>query len=143
MIFINKLVLYSDQFIGQSEQVDQELKNLLLKDNPKIAYIPSQADPTRKYYNDRIEYYKRIGIHDLMYYDLEHEYDEARIEELLSCDAIHLSGGNTFYFLNSIKKRNFTNHLQRFVENGGVLIGVSAGSILNKKTHIIEDCYTI
>jgi len=136
MIIIKKLVLYSEQFIGQSEQVDQELISLIAKENPKIAYIPSQADLTRKYYNEKIEYYKRIGINDLMYFDLEHEYDEAKLPELLSCDAIHLSGGNTFYFLNFLKKRNFINYLLKFVENGGVLIGVSAGSILMSETII-------
>lgn len=136
MIIIKKLVLYSEQIIGQSEQVDQELKNILAKDNPKIAYIPSQADLTRKYFTERVEYYKRIGINDFMYFDLEHEYDEAKLPELLSCDAIHLSGGNTFYFLNSLKKRNFINHLLKFVEDGGVLIGISAGSILMSETII-------
>lgn len=45
-------------------------------------------------------------------------------------DALHLSGGNTFYFLSTIRKRNFINMIRSYVMNNGILIGVSAGSIL-------------
>ncbi|WP_199621429.1 Type 1 glutamine amidotransferase-like domain-containing protein [Paenibacillus alkalitolerans] len=49
-------------------------------------------------------------------------------------DAIHLSGGNTFYFLSLLKKRNTMEMLRAYVNKGGILIGVSAGSILMTKT---------
>jgi dipeptidase E len=45
-----------------------------------------------------------------------------------------LSGGNTYHFLNNLKNRNFLPLLKNYVEKGGVLIGVSAGSIIMSKT---------
>ncbi|MCM1989243.1 Type 1 glutamine amidotransferase-like domain-containing protein [Oceanirhabdus seepicola] len=129
-----KLILYSDQIIGKTKKVDNELLNLLEKNNPSIGYIPSCSDFTRKYFNQRIEYYKALGIHDLQYFDIDKEYEETRIMDIFKCDAIHLSGGNTFYFLHLLKKRGFIELLKSYVNNGGILIGISAGSIIMTKT---------
>lgn len=130
---MKKLVLHSDQVSGKT-QVDEAFLKYFGDSKPKIAYIPSQSDLTRKYFNQKVEWYKQFGITDLLYFDIDQEYNEEKIPELLSCDAIFLSGGNTYYFLNSLKNRNFISVLQGFVEKGGVLIGVSAGSIIMSKT---------
>jgi dipeptidase E len=129
-----RLVLYSDQIIEANEKVDKELLKLFNKNNPSIAYIPSASDVSRKYYNQKVEYYRSLGITNLQYFDLDMEYDETQIRDILNCDAIHLSGGNTFYFLHTLRKRGFIELLKTYVENGGVLIGISAGSILTTKT---------
>jgi dipeptidase E len=134
MKIIGKLVLYSDQMIAQNKKIDIELLRLIGKEKPKIGYIASASDLTRKYYNQKVEYYKNLGVEYLLYFDLDKEYDEAKIDELLSCDAIHLSGGNTYYFLNSLQKRNFIPVLEDYVSKGKVLVGISAGSILMSKT---------
>ena len=139
-----KLVLYSDQIIEANKQVDKELMKLFESKTPSIAYIPSCSDPTRKYFKQKVEYYKALGIDEVEYFDLDKEYDEKRRSEIFNFDAIHLSGGNTFYFLNLIKKRGFIELLQSYVQNGGILIGISAGSILMtnniKVAGIGEDC---
>jgi len=129
-----KLVLYSDQEIPENKKVDLKLLELLGKSKPQIGYIPSRSDLERKYFGEKVEYYKQYGITDLFYFDLDQEFDEQKIEKLVSCDAIHLSGGNTFYFLHILKKRKFVTILRDFVRKGGVLIGVSAGSILMSNT---------
>jgi dipeptidase E len=131
---MKKLVFYSDQVVGRSDEIDKELLNLLDKKNPKIAYIPSCSDTTRKYYKQKVEYYGRLGITDLFYFDLDKEFDESKIPELLQCDAIHLSGGDTAYFLSNIKKRGFDAIIKAYADNGGMLIGISAGSIIITET---------
>jgi dipeptidase E len=125
-----KLVLYSDQVIGKTEKIDEELLRLIGKRNPRVGYIPSCSDVTRKYYNQKVQYYGRMGINDLMYFDLDREYDENRMKDMFECDAIHLSGGDTSYFLSNINKRKFDTRLKEYVNNGGVLIGISAGAII-------------
>jgi len=126
-------VLHSDQVIGKT-QVDEAFLTFFKGRKPKIAYIPSQSDSTRKYFNQKVEWYKQFDIEGLFYFDIDQEYKEEDTQELLSCDAIHLSGGNTYYFLNSLKKRGLISKLQNFVAQGGVLIGVSAGSIVMSQT---------
>ena len=130
---MKKLVLHSDQVSGKT-QIDETFLKFFGANNPRIAYIPSQSDLTRKYYNQKVEWYKQFGITELLYFDIDQEYNEEKIPELLSCDAIFLSGGNTYYFLNLLKSRNFFTVLKSFVDKGGVLIGVSAGSIIMSNT---------
>ena len=130
---MKRLVLLSDQVSGKT-QVDEASMSLFASKNPKIAYIPSQSDFSRKYFDEKVEWYKQFGITDLLYFDIDREYDERKINELLSCDGIFLSGGNTYYFLNSLKKRKLLSDLRDYVEKGGVLIGVSAGSIIMSQT---------
>ena len=127
---MKKLILYSDQIPYISEKIDKELVTLLDKSNPIIDYIPSCADPQRKYYRDRQAYYSRLGMNLEVYFELDEEYHPDMLETLLSCDAIHLSGGNTYYFLYWLRTREMLLPLRQYVSHGGVLIGVSAGSIL-------------
>ncbi|MEG0308357.1 MAG: Type 1 glutamine amidotransferase-like domain-containing protein [Clostridium sp.] len=129
-----KLVLYSDQIIKENRKVDYELLKLLNKTSPSIAYIPSCSDLSRKYFNPKVEYYNALGIENIEYFDLDLEYDENRVNDILKFDAIHLSGGNSFYFLYLLKKRGLIELLKSYVKNGGILIGISAGSILTCKT---------
>jgi len=129
---MKKLVLHSDQIQGH-KKVDLAFMELLCKKGPRLAYIPSQSDLQRKYFNQKVEWYKKFGITDLLYFDVDKEYDERKIDELLACDAIFLSGGNTYYFLNTLKKRKFLPILIEYVWKGGILIGVSAGSIIMSK----------
>ena len=127
---MKKLVLYSDQIPPLADDVDKELIALLGKSSPVIGYIPSNADPPRKYYKERQAYYSRMEMDLQVYFELDKEYQPNLLESLLSCDGIHLSGGNTYYFLYWLRKRKMLEPLRRYVEQGGVLIGVSAGSIL-------------
>jgi dipeptidase E len=125
-----KLVLYSDQVIEKNRKVDNELLKLFNKTSLSIAYIPSCSDLTRKYFNQKIDYYKALGIEDLKYFDLDEEYDALTVNEIFNYDAIHLSGGNTFYFLHLLRKRGLIDLLGAYVKDGGILIGISAGSII-------------
>ena len=122
-----KLVLYSDQSIEANKKIDIELLKLINKEKPHIGYITSGSDITRLYFNPKVEYYRNLGVENVLYFDLDVEFDESKIEDLFSCDAIHLPGGNTYWFLYNLKKRNFIPLLQQFV------IGISAGSILMSK----------
>ena len=127
---MKKLVLYSDQVPPLTDAIDAELKMLLDKTNPRIGFIPSSSDPKREYYTERKAFYYQIGMNLDVYFELDREWKPDLLESLLDCDAIHLSGGNTYYFLHWLRRRNMTDTLIRYVDQGGLLIGVSAGSIL-------------
>ena len=74
---MKKLVLHSDQVNGKT-QVDEVSMRLFSSSNPKIAYIPSKSDLTRKYFNQKVEWYRQFGITDLLYFDVDQEYDEGK-----------------------------------------------------------------
>jgi dipeptidase E len=127
---MKKLVMYSDQIPSLTDKIDKELITLLAKSNPIVGYIPSNADPQRKYYKERQSYYSQMGMDLQVYFELDKEYQPDLLKSLLACDAIHLSGGNTYYFLDWLRKREMLEPLRQYVKRGGVLVGVSAGSIL-------------
>lgn len=128
-----KLILYSDQ-IENNRTIDFELLRIIDKPNPKLAYVSSCTDHNRFYYAACVNYYQGINIKQVDYYDLDCEYDEDIIDQIFGYDVIHLSGGNTFYFLDLMRKRQFIPKLLNYLNKGGILVGVSAGSILMTQT---------
>lgn len=124
------IIFYSDQVLPENERLDKRFLEMIGKDKPKLAYIPSASDSTRKYYCEKCEYYKKYGIEGLLYFDLNKEYDPSLTDELLACDAIHLSGGDPFQFLGAIRKRDFGPVLKKYHADGGILLGISAGAIV-------------
>jgi len=125
-----KLVLYSDQLIPETEGIDRRLMVLLGKEQIRIGYIASVSDPTRKYYQARQAYYARYRIDLTPYFELDKTYHPEDLSDLLTADAIHLSGGQTFSFLHWLRVRNLLDVLRQYAVSGGILIGVSAGAIL-------------
>lgn len=51
-------------------------------------------------------------------------------EELSQYDTVYFCGGDPQYLLNRINDTYFNNTLKQYVDNGGVYVGVSAGSIV-------------
>ncbi|MGG4107996.1 Type 1 glutamine amidotransferase-like domain-containing protein [Paenibacillus lautus] len=127
-----KLILLSD--LIENDILLNKIVDIFEGKKPSIAYIPSCSDPDRKYFKTTAEFYNKIGIENVDYKDLDEEYDETVISNIFEYNAIHLSGGNTFYFLHLMRKRGFIDSLRTYVRNGGVLIGVSAGSLLMTST---------
>lgn len=125
-----RLVMYSDQVIPANRQVDPYLLALTGKSHPKIGYIPANSDPHRIYYQDRRAYYAEIGAELTPYFEVDRHFHPENLADLLACDAIHLAGGNTFYFQKWLFARGMFAVLREFSDNGGVLIGISAGAIL-------------
>jgi dipeptidase E len=124
------LVFYSDQILPRGEKIDQELLSMVAKPNPIFGFIPSADDEEYEHFHDRQAYYHRYGVNLGVYFELENRYFPEILPTLLACDAIHLSGGNTFHFLYWLQKRNLLPALREYVQKGGILIGVSAGAIL-------------
>lgn len=127
---MRRLVLHSNQIVPESDKVERACLDLLGKTHPSIGYIPSSSDPNGRFFQAQKSYYARHGMEIGVYFELDIAYTPERLTSLLECDAIHLTGGNTFYFLHWLRQRNMLSVLQRYVADGGLLIGVSAGAIL-------------
>jgi dipeptidase E len=121
-------VLYSDQVIADNAKIDAHLLRLMPK-APRIGYISSGPDPDRRFFKEKVAYYGRYGLTDLRYIPLDQPLDDAA-DDLLACDAIHLSGGSTSGFLARLRRAGLVEHLRRYADAGGTLIGTSAGAIL-------------
>jgi dipeptidase E len=123
-----RLALYCDQRAPFTDAVDDAVRAWLAVGST-IGYLPSAPDLERAWFAPNAAYYARLGL-DLPYFGLE-ESDETTLRaDLFRCDAIHLSGGNTFRFLHWLRRRGLLGELRRYAQDGGVLVGVSAGAVL-------------
>ncbi|WML57708.1 Type 1 glutamine amidotransferase-like domain-containing protein [Neobacillus sp. PS2-9] len=136
---MRNLVLLSNISDDMNLHLEERIKGSIGEGQFKLAYIPSQSDPQRRYFNYIKEYFQSLGVSDFLYFDADQEYDETIIEELKACDGVFFSGGNTFYFLKNLQERNLIPTIQAMVEKGKLLIGLSAGSIMMSKTIKIAD----
>jgi dipeptidase E len=138
---MKKLVFYSDQVFRGNNKVDAGLINLIDKPNPKIGYIPSCGDKERIYFRENCEYYRKLGFENFFFFDLDVEFENSTTDELLSCDLIHFSGGDPIYFNKNIKEKNFIDVFRNYVEQGGILVGVSGGGLQFTKTVAIYQSF--
>ncbi len=127
---MRQLVLYSDQIVPANQHVDHHLLRVLGSGSARIGYIASSSDPERRFFVSRQRYYAQYRLDLALYVELDDAYDPALLDPLFACDAIHLSGGNTYYFLYWLQQRGLVKRLHYYAEHVGVLVGTSAGAIL-------------
>lgn len=125
-----RLALYSDQAIARNAGMNKRLLRLIGSQHPRVGYVSAGPDPQRLYFNQKRKHYAQTGFDLAVYLDEMTVDFERTVAALGSCDAIHLSGGNTFSFLHWLKARGVFAELHRYAMAGQVLIGESAGSVL-------------
>ena len=129
-----KLVLYSGYAEG-NDPIDRAALRLTGKKNPRFLFIPSASHVPEFEYEYVKETYGALGVTNIFLLNLDRPYSVSDAERLVkSADIIYLSGGNTFYFLKSIRRHHFDRLLVKFVQDGGVLAGLSAGAIIMTPT---------
>jgi len=128
---VRKILLTSAGF--ETEHILKTFHGLLEKEpvNIKALFIPTAAvfpgaiSVLPKCMNDLL----KAGIlsENIHVFDLHRnmEYDE-----LCQYDVVYFTGGSPQYLLNRINDTGFNKSLETFVDNGGVYVGVSAGSMV-------------
>ncbi|MFD1738872.1 Type 1 glutamine amidotransferase-like domain-containing protein [Bacillus salitolerans] len=138
---MGKLFFYSDQVVESpgNRRMDELLFDGMQPVNCKIGYIPSTEDKERKYFDKKVEYYREYGIQNFIFFDLYSEYNPLKINELLSCDIIHLSAGNPIDFRKAIKNCEMDKVLWDYYNQGGIIAGVSGGAVqLGKSANVFQ-----
>lgn len=125
-----KLVLYSGGDEKDNRELDKSFIQLIGKKNPVVTFIPSSSYLSDQEFKAFVKHYTKFKIKRFIHFPVDIPFDKIMLQEVLRCDAIHLGGGNTFYFLNSLRKAKLIPALRNFVLRGGVLTGLSAGAIL-------------
>lgn len=124
-----KLILYSGGTNKENKELDLCLRNMLPND-PLVTYIPSSSFDAEVYFREYVKRFRKYGMQKFMNFPVDIPCDPVLEEKVWESDLIHLDGGNTFYFLASLRKKKLLGKLRDFVKRGGVLSGESAGAIL-------------
>jgi dipeptidase E len=135
-----QLVFYSDQIIPENRKVDAALR-AMLPANATLGFVPSGDDTDRKWFEARRRYYADSGLRLVHAHD-PISRDRRTLAALLSCDAIHLSGGNTAEFLRRLVQAQLVEPLRNYARDGGTLIGASAGAILMTPTIALDALFS-
>ena len=126
-----KLVLYS----GGQERSNHKLHQAVVeltgrRRGLQLAYIPFCSEGSSVFYQRAIRRYRAHGVQKFLCLKVDQRPDESEIRNALQSDIIYLAGGNTFYFLNHLRKSGMLPKLANYVKEGGVLTGLSAGALI-------------
>ena len=97
----------------------------------KIVFIPTagNVEPYTGYIDEGIEMLKSLG-YEVEILDIT-KFDEIYLKDkFLKTECICISGGNTFYLLQEIKRKNLVEVLFKRIKEGLFYIGESAGAII-------------
>ena len=109
------------------------VKNFLNKntESKKILFIPTatNVDEYKKYIHLTQKVFEDFG-YEVENFDVSIFSEEIAKEKLSEAKIIFISGGNTFYLLQELKRKNLIPYLKERIENGLLYIGESAGSVI-------------
>ena len=118
---------------GLPPETTKEFLRLLNKkpEETKVCFITTASNPEEdKWYVDKDrERLSEMGF-KLTEFDLEGKNEASLRDKLKEFDVIYVEGGNTFYLLKYVRESGFDKAMRSFLDNGGVYVGVSAGSII-------------
>ena len=100
-------------------------------ESKKILFIPTATniDEYKKYIHLTQKAFEDFG-YEVENFDVSIFSEEIAKEKLSEAKTVFISGGNTFYLLQELKRKNLTSYLKERIENGLLYIGESAGSVI-------------
>ena len=122
-----KLILSSCDF--RNDNARKTIINNLIKpiDQCKLLYIPNEKATFETIHSDR--YYLRMEEFGFLRNNI-YVFDYYNSDEFLNLDidVLYISGGNTFATLDRLRNCNFESEIIRYIKNGVIYIGGSAGA---------------
>lgn len=105
--------------------LDNEVSSIKAVFIPTAANSPEAVQVLPKCLNDLLKC--GISNSNIMVYDL---HKPMSAMELRNYDVVYLCGGSPEYLIDRIKETGFDASLKDFIEQNGIVVGVSAGSII-------------
>jgi dipeptidase E len=128
-----RLVFYSGGQEAGNKLLHEKLAKLAGGKARSLTYIPFSHENGDFYFRRIKARYKKFGFRKFRYFAVDSDFLAREMNAALKSDVIYLAGGNTYYFLKHLRESGFLKRLKRFVANGGVLAGLSAGAIIMTK----------
>lgn len=129
-----RLVLYSGGQERRNALIHADLLGLSGREREiRMAYVPFCGEGAGVFFRRFERRYRSYGATEFDCVPVDGpsvRSDPGVGRRLLESDIVYLAGGNTFYFLEHLRRSGIAAVLRRFVERGGVLAGLSAGALL-------------
>lgn len=107
-----------------------EIIKKYIKPSDKIGFIPTASElDSERWYMEKYRDYFIEEHYDLINIDITNETKDKILNKFNSSDVIFVPGGNAFYLLQQLKKKEVFQDLISFAKNK-IYIGVSAGACI-------------
>lgn len=105
--------------------------NELVDHNKPILYIPLAMDEEKHPYDECFEWInKELTNIDIPNIEMVRTFEELASKVYTNYSAIFIGGGNTYKLLKGIKESGAFDKIKNYIENGGIIIGGSAGAVI-------------
>jgi len=115
----------------KNPEIGQEFIRLVNKKPPEIRILlvmtPTKHVKDNKYAIRMLRQFKSVGIpkENVVFYRFDKNISD---NDLKNIDVIFVFGGNTFEYLDGLRKSGLDKKIVSFIKKGGVYVGLSAGS---------------
>lgn len=127
-----RLFLFSDHVIPANRPLDEMMLSAVGTRAPRVVWIPAGSRPERtaQYFADRKKCYQDIGVSSVSMFSVSEDFACDRMQELIDCDILHLSGGDPYVFLRNLRATGVHETIKERAKRGGIIVGDSAGAML-------------
>ena len=121
--------LFLTSYLAGTKELVQNF--LAQNDVQKILFIPTAAnvEEYRGYVDEGIAALKESG-YDVTILDVTTTPHNKNIQAIKNCTCLCISGGNTFYLLQELKRNGLLDLIKQKIQDGMLYIGESAGAII-------------
>lgn len=97
----------------------------------KVLFIPTAGNVESyvEYIDEAINIFHKLGF-EVDVLDIAQETEEVIKEKLNHTPILYISGGNTFYLLQELKRKHLVPHIKKRIDEGMLYLGESAGAII-------------
>ena len=118
----------SNQTEYNLRKIDEYIRSLSDKENPKLLFIGTATKENICYFNAIKKIYEYLGCLVDYLEIIDKENIEKIHSKVLDADIIYIGGGNTKYMLSEWERVNLKDALLKAYNNGTILAGYSAGA---------------
>lgn len=131
---MTKYILFSEP---QESVLDKMVSELFIKPNMQVAYMPSDgANSSNPKYESFWNNY--VGRNNSEMVSINNSLRGSDVvnenQKIIKSDALILTGGNTFQFLNHLKQSGLDKTIVEYSKSDKIIVGFSAGAIILSST---------
>jgi dipeptidase E len=97
----------------------------------KLCFVPAQQEGSEQEFHQIKKDFKiKLKYNSVVFSPLESLTTSEVKENIINSDVLFLGGGNTFDFFENLQKKKLFSTLKKFLKEGKLIVGLSAGGIL-------------
>lgn len=144
MMTSNRVILIGGGEIAERETltIDRQFLELAGGEKAIIGFFPTAADDSDRYITTFINYFNSLGCQEIIPLKLS-ELTANECKKLIGkVRGIYLGGGNTKTLIEIFRKESIDVEIERALDRGAVLVGMSAGALAACDYYIDPDMET-